>query len=329
MQPTGSDLHIDTYLSNLGVAYMNEPSAYIADIVFAVVPVSHRSDLYPIYKKGYWFRDEAKKRAPLTESEGGGWELDNPGTYFCHHWSYHKDYSDDDVANQDDVFNIEDDSTQFVTEKLRIRREREWATNFFLTGLWTSEVVGGVDFTQWDAESGATPIKDMETWKELVLRLTGKMPNTLVVPLRVHQIAKNNADIVDRYKYTKGGVITAAILASIFEIQRYLIGQALHAPNPEGDADEDTLEYILDSSSALLLYVEPRPSKRRPSGGYTFRWNRPRIRGRDGERLMTTYKKWYIKEIEGTRVEGNIYEDMKLVSADCGVFIRNIWSEES
>jgi len=47
-QPTGSDLHIDTYLSNLGIAYLNAPSAYIADVVFPVVPVDHRSDLYPI-----------------------------------------------------------------------------------------------------------------------------------------------------------------------------------------------------------------------------------------------------------------------------------------
>jgi len=175
-QPTGSDLHIDTYLSNLGIAYMNEPGSYIADRVFPVVPVDHRSDLFPIYQKDYWFRDEAKKRAPLTESAGGGFELEDPGTYYCHHWSFHKDIPDEDIWNQDDVFDLEDDSTQFIIEKLRLRREREWSTNYFGTGIWTApDLVGGTDFTFWGGTSTVTdnPIIDMENWKRIIHQRKG------------------------------------------------------------------------------------------------------------------------------------------------------------
>ena len=322
-QPTGSDLHIDTYLSNLGIAYLNDPSEYIADVVFPVVNVNHRSDLYPVYKKGYWFRDEAKKRAPLTESAGGGYELDDPAKYFCDRWGFHKDIPDDDIDNQDDVFDLEDDATAFVIEKLRLRRERDWAAKYF-ANVWTSTVAGGgVDFTSWDV-AGSNPIVDVENWKAAVKILTGIKPNVLVLPDRVHQAVKNNAEITDRFKYTRGGPITAGILASIFEIDRYLVAGALHAPNEEGDANEDTLEFILDETSALLVYAAPRPSRRRPSGGYTFRWNRPRIGGKSGDRLETTIKKWYIKEIEGTRIEGGLHEDQKMVAADCGIFITDI-----
>lgn len=327
-QPTGSDLHIDTFLSNLGVAYMNEPAAYIADQVFPAVPVDHRSDLYPIYQKDYWFRDEAKKRAPLTESAGGGFELEEPGTYYCYHWSFHQDISDDDIANQDDVFDLEDDATAYVTEKLRLRREREWATNFFGTGIWGNDLVGGVDFTLWSDQTNSNPITDIENWKALVHRATGLMPNTLVVARRVHQTVKNNDQIIERYKYTKGGVITAEILASIFEIDRYIVGSALYAANEEGDTED--LQYILGEYSLLLVYAAPRPSRRRPSGGYTFRWRRPRIGGRTGERLPFTIKKWSMADagIEGTRVEGNLYEDMRLIASDCGVFCSNVFEEE-
>ena len=324
-QPTGSDLHIDTYLSNLGVAYMNEPSAYIADRVFPVVPVNHRSDLYPIYQKDYWFRDEAKKRAPLTESAGGGFELEDPGTYYCHKWSFHQDLDDDDIANQDDVFDLEDDATSYVTEKIRLRREREWGANYFLAGVWGNSLVGGTDFTQWGASTG-NPITDMEDWKTLIHQATGLMPNTFVVSRRVHQIVKNNDEIVERYKYTKGGVITAEILASIFEIDRYIVGSALYAANSEGLTED--LDYILDEYSALLVYAAPRPSRRRPSGGYTFRWRRPRNGGKTGARLPYTIKKWHIDEIDGVRVEGNMYEDMQLIAADCGVFIGSIFSDD-
>ncbi len=326
-QPTGSDLHIDTYLSNLGIAYLNAPSSYIADVVFPVVPVDHRSDLYPIYEKDYWFRDEAKKRALLTESAGGGYELADPGEYYCHHIAFHKDIPDQDVWNQDDVFDLEDDATQFTIEKLRLYRERIWATNYFGTGIWGNDVVGGTDFTAWAATTG-NPIVDVENWKTLVHEATGILPNTLVVSRKVHQAVKNNDQIVDRYKYTRGGVITAEILASIFEIDRYVVGSALYATAEEGEATQP-LDYILEEYSALLVYSNPRPSRRRPSGGYTFRWRRPMVGGRFGERLPATIKKWYIKGVEGTRVEGNIYEDLKLVAADCGVFISNVTGEES
>ena len=72
-EPTGSDLHIDTFLSNLSIGFLNAPSAYIADLVFPVVPTNKQSDKYAIYNKYDWFRDEARKRAPLTEGSGGGW----------------------------------------------------------------------------------------------------------------------------------------------------------------------------------------------------------------------------------------------------------------
>ncbi len=322
-QPTGADLHIDTYLSNLGVAYMNEPSSYIATTAFPTVLVDKRSDYYPIYQKDYWFRDEAKKRAPLTESSGGGYELESPGTYYCDQYAFHTDISDDDVANADDVFDLEDDATSYVVEKLRLRREREWATNYFTTGVWTSDLVGGVDFTAWD-QDGSHPIEDMEDWKNLIHARTGLKPNLIVIAEHAHQVVKNHDDIVERYKYTKGGVITPELLAGIFEIDRYIVGSALYATNEEGDTED--LDYILNEASLLLVYAAPRPSKRRPSGGYTFRWRRPRNQGKTGEKLETTIKKWYIQEVEGTRIEGAIFEDMKLVAADCGVFCSSLFT---
>lgn len=325
-QPTGSDLHIDTYLSNVGVAYMNEPGAYIADRVFPVVPVNKQSDLYPVYEKDYWFRDEAQKRAPLTEGQGGGYELDTPGTYYCHEWEFHKDIPEEDIDNQDDVFDLEDDATAFVVEKLRIKRERVWAENYFAEDIWGTEVAGAADFVQWDNDD-ANPIADVEHWKELILRNTGIKANTLVVPNRIHGYIKNNDEVLDRFKYTQAGIITQDILARVFEVDNYLTPYALHAANAEGD-DED-LQYILNSTCVLLVYAAPRPSRRRPSGGYTFRWRRPRFGGKTGDRLETTIRRWDLGRKRGLQIQGSVYEDLKLVASDVGLFANTVISEES
>jgi len=226
-QPTGADLHIDTYLSNLGIAYMNEPSSYIATKAFPVVLTNKQSDLYPIYQKDYWFRDEAEKRAPLTESKGGGYELTS-GSFYCHEWAYHKDIPDEDIWNADEVFDLEDDAVAFIVEKLRIGRERRWSAAYFGTGIWGNDLVGGTDFDAWtDADS--TPIDDVEDAKALIRQGTGLMPNTLIVAERVHQALKNHSSVLDRFKYTQAGIITEALLAQVFEVDRYIKAAAVYA----------------------------------------------------------------------------------------------------
>lgn len=330
MQPTGRDLHIDRLLSDLSIAFMNEPSAYIADAVFPVVSVNKQSDKYAQYRKGDWFRDEAQKRAPLTESAGGGYELIDPGTFFCDEWSYHKDIADEDDDNADEVFDLEEEATEFVTDKLKLRREIAWATKYFGEGIWDKDLKGqtdtpGVDeFKCWDL-SGSTPINDIEDAKTIIKMVTGLMPNTLVVSERVHQNLKQHADIKDVFKYTQAGIITEQLLARVFEIDKYVIAKAVYATNKEDsvDATNDVLAYILNQYDALLIYSAPRPNKRRPSGGYTFRWNRPARAGRDGDRLAATIRKFRIERLGGTRVEGSFYEDMKLVSTECGVYFKD------
>lgn len=329
-QPTGRDLHVDKLLSDLSIGYLNERSAYIADIVFPVVRVNKQTDKYAIYRKGDWFRDEAKKRAPLTESAGGGYAISTPGTFVCDEWAFHKDIADEDIDNADDVFNNDEDATQFTIEKLRLRRERLWATHYFGTEIWDKDLEGQTDtpgtdeFLVWD-DSDSTPIEDIEDAKAIVQGVIGMMPNTLVVASRVHQTLKNHPDVVDRYKYTQAGIITEDLLAKVFGIDRYLIGSALYATNQEditGDTNDD-LSFILTQYDALLVYSAPRPSKKRPSGGYTFRWNRPFMNGTNGERLESTIRKFRMEKLGGTRVEGSVYEDLKLVGTGCGVYFHN------
>lgn len=324
-EPVGSDMHIDTFLSNISIGYMNAPGAYVADQVFPVVPTAKQSDKYAKYNKHDWFRDDAQQRAPLTESSGGGFKLDDPGTFFCNETAFHKDYADEDIDNADEVFAVDDDCTAYVTEKLRLSRERKWASNFFATGKWTTDLEGMTDtpesgeFLVFD-DSSSDPVGVISNAKITMQLLTGVKPNTLVVSDRVHSALKQHSDVIDRYKYTQAGIMTEALLAKVFEIDRYFISSAVYSSSPQGS---ETIAYALDQYGMLLLYVNPRPSKRTPSAGYTFRWSRPISRGVSGDRLESTIRKFRLTKERGTRIEGGVYEDMKLVAADCGVFFNN------
>jgi len=322
-EPTGSDLHIDALLSNLSIGYMNKKSAYVADRVFPTVLTNKQSDKYAIYDKYDWFSDQAKMRAPLTETAGSGYAMETPGTFFNDEWGIHKDIADEDVDNADDVFELEQEAVEWCVDKIRMRREKRWADAYFQTGVWTTDLTGQTDapstneFYVWDDYTNSTPISDIADAKAIVLGLTGLLPNTLIVAHRVHQALENNSSVLERYKYTQTGIITEELLARVFGLDNYIVGSAIVAAAPEGT---ETLSFMLNQYDALLCYAAPRPSKRAASAGYTFRWKRPRWNGSTGDRLESTIRKFYMKEIRGHRIECSTYEDIKLVAADCGVF---------
>lgn len=329
MQPVGSDVYVDKYLSNLSIAFMNAPGAYVADLCFPVVSSNIQSGKIGKYKKGFWFRDEAKVRAPLTESEGTGYETESDD-YFCDEYALHKLISNNEILNADPPYDkpyVE--ATAFLIEKLRLRREIQFATNFFGTGLWSTNLTGIAtgtpttnQFTCWDV-SGATPISDVQGAKDEVLLLTGREPNIMLVSKKVHSCLLDNSDIKGRFVYTNSsGVITKAMLAAVFDVEKYVVASAVKDTSNEGGTE--SLSFILNQYGVLFLYAPPRPALFTPSAGYIIRWNRPQYNGMSGQRFASTVR-WFDKpEINGKKVEASFFEQMKLVSADCGCFMNNV-----
>ena len=325
-QPTGSDLHVSKLLSNLSVAFMNEPSAYVADKAFPIITVNKESDSIAVYRAGDWFRHEDTYRAPLTESKGVGFGIETPSTYFCRAHSVHQDISNNDLYNADDVFDVQEDAVSYTSEKLKISREVLFGTNFFGTGIWALDLQGQTDtpganeFLCWD-QSGSTPIEDIEGAKTQVLLRTGLRPNTIIAAERVHKVLKNHTDIRDHYKYVIGGQISKQQIAAAFEVDNYHVASAVLESGAEGGTS--SMGYLLNQYGLLLMYVAPRPSKRRGSAGYIFRWNRPLIGGNRGPRMTSRVAQIPMPLKDGVRIETTIYEDIKLISTSCGVFMNN------
>jgi len=216
-QPTSSDVHVDAILSNISVAYIQAQAAFIANRVFPAVPVEKQSDKYFTYTKGDWFRDEAALRAPATESAGSGYNL-STATYSTNVYAFHKDVDDQVRNNADAPINVDRDATQFVTQRMLLRQEIDWNTNYFTTGVWDTDVVGGTNFTKWSNYAGSDPIEDVEAGKATILNSTGFLPNTLVLGYDAFRQLRNHPDIVDRIKYTSSEVPTEGVLARLFGV---------------------------------------------------------------------------------------------------------------
>jgi len=312
-QPTPSDVHIDAALTNVSVAYVQDASNFIADKVFPCIPVSKQSGKYWKYEKGAFFRDEAKRRAPGTESAGGGYKLGTDG-YYCEKWAFHKDVDDDTVANSDAGIDPFRDAATFCMNTLLIRRERLFMDEFMKTGVWGTDDVGGVNFGQWDDEVASDPNDDVKRARLKILGSTGYRPNTLVVDIFTHEALKKHPLIQAKFAYSNAASITTAMLAAYFEVDNYYISQAIFTASDETVVNP-VMQFVAPKC-ALLCYSVKTPSLLQPTAGYTMTWA-----GLTGLNNMgITTKRFRMENIESERVENQLSIELKLVAADMGYF---------
>lgn len=317
-QPSINQVHVDAILTNISVAWMQRQENFIADKVFPVVPVDKKSNKYFVYTKNDWFRDEAQRRAPGTESAGGGYGL-STDTYSCDVFAFHKDVDDQTMANADAPLSPLRESAEFVTRRLMLRRELQFVSDFLTTSVWGLDLTGVSgspstnQFKQWSDYTNSDPIVDIETAKAQILSTTGMEGNTLVLGYETFRQLRHHPDLVDRIKYTSAQTITTDMLARMFEIDRVLVSKSVKATNNEGGTAAYGLTF---GKGAWLGHVASSPGLLTPSAGYIFGWTG--VSGGLGATIGTT--SFRMEHLKATRVEGEVAFDNKVVASDLGVY---------
>lgn len=321
-QPHINSVHVDAILTNISIGYLQNQDNFIADKVFPVIPVDKKSDKYFVYNKNDWFRDEAQRRADATESAGGGFNL-STDTYSADVFAFHKDVGDQLLANADAPLNPLREAAEFVTRRLMLRRELQFVSDFFKTGVWATDVTGvsgtpgSGETKQWSDYTASDPIDDIEEAKSDILGATGMEANTLVLGYETFRTLKNHPDLVDRIKYTSSQTITTDMLAAMFDIPRVLVAKAVQATNKEGVAQAYDFAF---GKKAALYHVAPNPGLLTPSAGYTFSWTG--VSGGLGQVIGTS--QFRMESLKADRVEAEMAFDNKVTGADLGYFWETI-----
>lgn len=315
-QPTSEDYR-DEILTNISVAYMQDTDRFVAAQAAPIVPVEKQSDRYYVFPRNAWFRDEAKVRPDATESAGGGYEL-STDTYFADVWAWHVDIGAQLEANNREPINPRRNATQFITQKLLIRREREFVTNFMTTGVWGKDYTGvsgspGADqFTQWNDYADSDPIGDIETGKEYIATLTGFEPNTLVLDAVTWRFLRHHPILLGRLK-SGTAIGTPELLAQLLDLEKILVARGTYATNKEGGTEAYAR---IHPKGALLCYVTDTPALEVPSAMYTMAWT-----GYSGSNAYgVSINEIPMPHLKATRIEGEMAFDHKLVAADLGVW---------
>ena len=336
--PTSGDVHVNVPLTNISIAWMQKPEGFVADQIFPNIPVQKQADRYFTYSRSDFNRNTMRKRAPSTESAGGGWRIDSTPSYFTDVWALHKDIDDGLRANQDAPINMDRDATMWLSQQALINREVNWATNYFGTGIWTgaSVDVAGVSASpagnqvfQWSDTTHGTPVTDVKTYNDKIHLATGFRANKLVMGRQVWSVLSEHPTITDRIKYGASpaapAIITKQAVAALMEIDGIYVMDAIQNTGNEADAENTTINSgetnaFVGGKSALLVYAAPSASILQPSGGYTFSWVGYTGAGPLGQRI----KNMRIDPINSDRIEIEMAYAQKLVAAECGVFFTTI-----
>ena len=319
-QPTASDVHVNMPLTNISVAWMQDQREFIADQVFPTVPVQNQSNRYYVYDRDNWFRAQAEKRAPASESAGSGFTVDNTPTYFADVFAFHKDVDDQIRANSDSVINIDRDATEFVTRDLMLKKELIWAATYFTTGVWTGSTTGTdvTPGTLWDA-GGSTPIEDMRAELLSTKRRTGFRANVVAMGEEVWNVLQDHPDFLDRIKYTQTAIVTTGLLAAVLGVDKVLIAGGVQNVSIEGAAED--MQFIF-GKSVLIVYAAPRAGLMTPTGGYTFAWVGLFGAGALGTRIL----RFRMEHLKSDRVEGEMAFAQKVVAPEMGAFMTGVIS---
>lgn len=313
-QPTATDVHVDQLLTNMSIGYKNP--MYIEPMLCPTVPVMKQSNKIPEYAQSYWFRDAARRRAAGDKSARGGFKVVTSQTYFADRFAFGFELPDEVRDNADAPFNLDREAVEFVADKVAMRREVAFATDFFTTGIWNggTDYTGGTDFTQWSDYADSSPLTDLSTYQDTVEGNIGREANTLAMGKQVWLQVKWHPDLIDLIKYTQRGQLSVELFASLVDFPKVLVGRAIYTTTAEGTAEASVSYTRVWGKHALLLHVPDSPSLMNPAACYTFQWNRVPGAGQYIKRMRN-------EEREIDIIEANSYFDQKQTLAKAGIFL--------
>lgn len=318
------DVHVNRELSTVAVAYKQAQSEFIADKVFPNIPVDKPTDFYNKMGRRSFLTTNMQKRAPRTETPGTDWNFTRD-TFATETWGLHHDIEDQFRASADENWNLDKTGTELITQQALLRRELEWYSNFFTTGVWGRDGAGvaanptGTQFLALD-QAGSVPMTEFRKARRRFHRRTGVKPNFVVFGPDVWDVIIDHPAFIERIKYTQSTLnLTRELVGTAIEIPNIYVAEVVQATNAEDELSADPVpatSYVGTSNAFLLGYAAPRPNREAPSAGYTFSWKGYLGASAFGGRV----KKFRMEPIACDRIEIEMAYDYKVVAPELGEF---------
>lgn len=247
-------------------------------------------------------------RQGSTESIGDDYTVGSQA-YSLLEYAFHKDVSEDDRNEYDNPYDPIRDAVEFVLNRINRVTLQLLVNTYFTSSIWSDDLQGassGGDFLEFN-DSSATPVAKVLQWKEDIAKTTGYSPNRLIMTADVFRTLKTHSDITDKMKNVSDKVVSKDLLAKLFEVDTI---------NIIDDVNSGGTDFML-TKKMLLFYTPDRPSKFKPSAGYTLIYKKLGNRVKT-ERIPMQWRN------NALRIEAKIKMDPVQLSSDLGVYLYDV-----
>lgn len=317
-QPSIANITYDPFLTNVSIAYFQDQTDYAVTQVFPMLPSANRSGKITGWAAADLLRDDMQRRAP-----GSGYLRIGAGTsqlsFSVEEWGLEWPVDDLIRAASMAPYNLDVVAARGLAQKALIKMERAWVADFFTTGVWTTDLVGGTDFTQVDDQT-SDPVGLIKSNKRLVKLRSGKTPNVLVLGQSAWDYLSEHTDLHDRLGSATEKRLTMQQVAAMMELDKIVVSNAIYNVNQEGMAFSGA---SIAGKHALLAYTTATPAENEPTAGYTVVWTG----WIPGGNLFSPVSNYREESIRSTVHRIDMAWDNLKVSADLGVFFSNFTSQ--
>lgn len=312
---TGRELHIDVPLSNVVVG--RRPEGFIADQLLPITMVDKQSNLFYKFAAKEWNRYEAgiTRRAPATEAKKVSFTVSSDA-YYAENYALGAEWPVEDEVNADQVLRWAEAQALFVTDRLMIDYEMRIADM-----MVTSANVATIFLASSGWNSAArTVLTDMLSWRDSFKDITGKMPNTMVIPRAVLTKLTVNDQLRDLLYGDRGGVVTAQQLGGLLGIPNVLTPTVQVNTAVEKDPQDGTYADIWAGNGNLWMgYINPMAGMFTDTWAQAFRWTSPLF---GTPMAVQRYPFDPKKKVYG--IEVSYYQDEKIVSSDLMIRVSSL-----
>ena len=281
--PQLETVHVKATLSNVALAYFQQPGVFIADILSPNVRVNKQADYYYIFGREHFNILDAKRRPGSTPVEVK--HTVSTDQFYCEEDALREKVPDEERENADNPIEPEADASRYTAERLRLMREYQVATVLTTAANYpTGWKVTLTDDDRWDVYTSSDPIRDIQTAIDKV-NAEGAPANTLWMGYEVWSKLKHHPDFLNRLPGNKTQIVTPDLLKTIWEeLETVAIARAIYNTAREGQ--DQTLGYVWGKFCGVMHLSRAMPNKKVPSHNYTFVWpyaiRQGRVR-RDGQ----------------------------------------------
>lgn len=247
MPTTTNQAHFNSVLTDISVNY--NPPELAARKLLQPVPVTHESDVYPVFdKSGYDIEDDLRADGAESNETDLGWRY---VPYLCGEHALRTVLTKRQMDNADDPADLEARKTENVKQKVLNRLELlTFGTGGF--ARTAGNVINSRNF-DWSNAATAQVRRDLDLLKEDVETASGMTPNTIVLTPAVARGIMRTAEYRDEAKYTNDLRSDNDIPSQLYGMDVVLV-QSLQNTGRKGQAR--TLGRMM-GDDVLLCYNAP------------------------------------------------------------------------